>query len=285
MKKVLFAIASIIVCSLIIVSCKNGKKTEGEAAEEDTTVAEVVLDDDVADFFGSTNDEYLSELELELRKQIEALAERAWDKKEYQRLNTNIDKYIDGFNAKYSFHSLLDGKYCLSMDKEAKGIMASSSCSKSHSRLKEIMEERKNFAEEKTSIGKSVRSNYNTHQKLAGIIGRFSSKQAVSSYTDKYDESFEEQITEEAKRAYNTHKPVCSYLADNLKNPKFDKRRLDYCNKILALLEKTTNADDIPTVRALLMKAYGNSHGDQMSEWNKELEDFDKKCKAAQNAE
>ena len=263
---------------MLVICCKNtGNKTEGEA-EEETTEAEVLLDEDVEEYFDS--EDYLSELEQELHKQIEALAENKWDKKEYQRLYANIDKYIEGFNGRYSFHSLLDGKYCLSMDKEAKDIMSSSSCNKSHSRLKDIMAERGDFADEKTSIGKSVRSKYNTHQKLAGIVGSFSKNQSVSSYTDKYDEAYEEQQTKEAQKAYETHKPVCSYLAGNLKNPNFDKRRLNYCEQILSLLKNTTNDGDIPTVRALLMKTYGNAHSDQMAKWNTELEAFSKKCQA-----
>ena len=274
MKRIGFNYLCFAIAILIIAGCMGNRASQTTAVDEPST-ADVVLDDDVEDFFGSLD--HLNEVEIEIAMQMDSLSARPWNKKEYERLKLAIDNYIDGFNAKYSFHSMLNGKYSLSMDKEANAIMATADCSRkhNHSRLDEIMKERGRFDLEITSMGKSVRNKYKTHEELKRFILTFNTKQKVSSCTEKYDEKFEEDTRREAKKKYDTYKPVCAYLAQNLQKPNFDKRRLDYCNQIIALLDsENINIKKLRIARASILKTYGNSHPDQMEKWDKLINDI-----------
>lgn len=263
----------LIICALLamllLVSCKS--RSGKEAVKEEPVEETVVLSSDEEQFFG--NESSWSERDREIGGQIKHLGDTLWNKKDYMRLNKDIDTYVDGFNANQMFHSLLEANYCLSMDKEAKNIMSRSTCSKNHKRLNEIMKERSSFPKGKTTIGASVRSSYESHQSHLTFISGFSSLQVVSKYTDEYDYAFEESKKREATDIYNAKKPACSYVSLNLQNPNFNKRREAYCDKIVELFvaEDVYDPEAAQEIKVRIRRLMGD---DNMKKWTDIIEEF-----------
>ncbi len=281
----LYFVAMIAILSFV--ACKgrsSGNDQAGEAVETE------LIDEDAAltgeDLTFRQRKKNLVEEVLE--KQLDSLANGLWNPAEYKRLSD----WIDGdeldlrYSARTSFRSLLDADYCISMDNEARIIMGSSSCGKSHSRLDQIMAERKKFDEGRTSIGKSVRTAYSHHEEMKRIVSSFSTKQSVNSFKDKYDESFESKKREEAKAVLKKYpNPVCSYL-QALKSPVFTSRRKDFCDKILALYEQFVHQNgqvvnsEKNAVEGTLLNTYGtygknkNAEAAAMADWRKRLDNL-----------
>ena len=268
MKKFLI-IVIVFSAMLMLVSCKthSGEVSVTEEHAEET----IVLDSQEEQFFD--NESSWSERDKEIGRQIRHLGDTLWNKKDYERLLKAIDNYVDGFNANQMFHSLLDANYCLSMDREAKGIMSNATCSKNHKHLNELMKERQSFPEGKTTIGASVRAAYNSHQSLLNFIASFSIPQKVNKYTEEYDYEFENSKIAEATSKFNAQKPVCSYISHNLKNPNFKKRREAYCDKVVELFIAGDKYDDeaAQEIKVKIRRLLGD---DNMKKWADRIEEF-----------
>lgn len=230
----------------LLVGCKGRTTGQGETSEENKAESESVASS--AQLTG--DDKVFHErkkglVEAELEKQVDSLAGKSWpgSKEDYARLARWIDNPdLDlSYGSRSSFRSLLDGCYCISLDNDADRIMRAGNCSQSHARLKDIMTVRAGFDPGRTDIGKAVRDKYNEHERLRVLVGSFSTSQSVSTFSDKYDVSFETAKKKEALDAYNAYaakykEPACSVLKQ-LKTPSFSTRRQLYCERILSLYE------------------------------------------------
>lgn len=236
----------LVLSAVLLAGCKN--RNNGKEDNQDETVTESESVTSSAQLTG--DDKVFHErkkglVETELEKQVDSLTRESWPKsrEDYARLAQWIDNPdLDlSYSTRTSFRSLLDGSYCISLDNDADRIMRSGSCSQSHARLKDIMTVRAGFDPGRTDIGKAVRDKYNEHERLRVLVGSFSTSQSVSTFSEKYDVSFETAKKKEALDAYNAYaakykEPACSVLKQ-LKTPSFSTRRQLYCERILSLYE------------------------------------------------
>ena len=265
---------------LCLAGCK-GRVEESDSPEKETEEVSLTEEASLTGEDLKFHERKKDIVEEVLETQVDSLANEPWNKDEYQRLAKWIesDDLDITYTARTSFASLLDANYCISMDNEARTLLTTK-CGKSHSqqekRLDAIMKERANFKPERTSIGQKVRTAYDNHRSMIAIVNSFYAKQAVKSYLDKYDESYESKKKAEAKTAYNTYHPACTYLEENLTNPKFASRRINYCEQILSLFEKhvhdTGDLKDFNLVDGSLYNVYGYSDGKQLNLWRARMD-------------
>ena len=204
-------------------------------------------------------------------KNIDQLGEARWDKKNYQEIRDNqIASFKGTPNAKEALNEKLNNVYGKVLVKEG-NLLMDNDCGSNHNRLSQVMAELKSFPNAENAGPLNAR--YKEHQEVLSFINTMYAKQAVRSYTDSYDRSFETRIKNQAA-AYLKKDIKCAALKNKLNGTSaaFSARRRSFCESIVNLYcqKGSWNRGDENVLRSRLIDVNGRVE----SSWENRLDRF-----------
>lgn len=176
--------------------------------------------------------------------------------------------------------SLLNRNYCHSMDTIMQIIMATSDCGNHHGKKKNgllyvVHVERAKFSDIHSTLHSNVETAYNNHERLVKLIQGWGGRQKVNSFTDTYDNSYDNSVMATAKKELS-NAPKCSYIQNNLKNPYLHERHKNFCEDVVTNLEQNSTDPNDANIVVNRIKFYKDKYKEDSDYkgWRTRLEKF-----------
>lgn len=202
---------------------------------------------------------------------IDNMGNNAWDTAVYNGILKKQFAFLKG-NEKRSAAKKLNNVYANVLVHDADSIM-NTCCASHHKRggmLDNLIAEYQSHVQKNKEVNvddKNIIDRKKKHDDVVSFIySTANNRQRVTNYTDRYDNSFEENARTKAAR-YKSEGYTCSYIGNELNNIQtsgyFNARKKDYCDKIYNLFTAQKNTvqqkNIISTIGGLVMYEKINS--------------------------
>lgn len=237
---------------------------------------------------GSGGAHYESEAYKTVVKNIEEMAKGFWSKAAYDEIKTKQISGLRSESERSSATSLLEAEYGKQLVRDAMQILKGGcSVNRAHSLLKDMMGELK----ERSNVPgfADLKSLYDNHTKVSKFVSSAGARQKNVTYKTPYDEGYDTQLKEQAKRYLNGSQLYCNTLNSSLKkladgsSSVYAQRRLWHSQDVVKSYLSTMNINQRELNIALSNLSYeystAPSRKDSVNRWSHLMQQHFRKMK------